>query len=129
MTNKTLLTNEIASQMEELKHLEVGSAQYETAVNGISKLFDKALEIDKLEAETRYKYDVLDEETDMKRKQLEADKHDRKIKNLLTGLGIGIPAGISVWGTLKSIEFEKFGSITTLAGKTHLNKVLNLFKK
>lgn len=129
MTNKTLLTNEIASQMEELKHLEVGSAQYETAVNGISKLFDKALEIDKLEAETRYKYDVLDEETDMKRKQLEADKHDRKIKNLLTGLGIGIPAGISVWGTLKSIEFEEFGSITTLAGKTHLNKVLNLFKK
>lgn len=129
MTNKTLLTNEIASQMEELKHLEVGSAQYETAVNGISKLFDKALEIDKLEAETRYKYDVLDEETDMKRKQLEADKHDRKIKNLLTGLGIGIPAGISVWGTLKSIEFETFGSITTLAGKTHLNKVLNLFKK
>lgn len=129
MTNKELLTSEIGSQMEELKHLEVGSEQYETAVNGISKLFDKALEIDKLEAEMQDRADAREMDACFKQQQLEADKHDRKIKNLLTGLGIGIPAGISVWGTLKSIEFEKFGSITTLAGKTHINKVLNLFKK
>lgn len=129
MTNKTLLTNEIASQMEELSHLEVGSTQYETAVNGITKLMDRALEIDRLEAEMQDKTDAREMDACFKQQQLDADKHDRKIKNLLTGLGIGIPAGISVWGTLKSIEFEKFGSITTLAGKTHLNKVLNLFKK
>lgn len=129
MTTKTVLTNEIESQLNELKHLEVGSEEYKATVDGITKLIDRSLEMDKLEAENSYKNDVLEAETNIKQQQLDADKHDRKIKNLLTGLSIGIPAGVSVWGTLKALKFEEVGTVTTLVGKTHLNKVFNLFKR
>ena len=129
MTTKTLLTNEIESQLDELKHVEVGSEEYKAAVDGITKLIDRSLEMDKLEEENRYRNDALAEEMNIKQQQLDADKHDRKIKNILTGLSIGIPAGVSVWGTLKALKFEEIGTVTTLVGKTQLTKIFNLFKR
>lgn len=129
MTTKTVLTNEIESQLNELKHLEVGSEEYKATVDGITKLIDRSLEIVKLEEENRYRNDALAEEMNIKQQQLDADKHDRKIKNILTGLSIGIPAGVSVWGTLKALKFEEIGTVTTLVGKTQLTKIFNLFKR
>ena len=45
MKNETMLHDEIKAELEELSKLEVGSDKYETAVNGISKLMDRAIEM------------------------------------------------------------------------------------
>lgn len=129
MTNEMILNEEIKDQMARLSHLEVGSDEYTKAVEGITKLYDRSITMYQIQNEAEFKEESRDMEHNLKQQELELDKHDRKIKNFLTGLGIGIPAGISVWATLSTFNFEKFGTISTLAGKTHLNKVLNLFKR
>ena len=50
MKVETMLHDEILNEFEELKKLEVGSDGYRAAVDGISKLLDRAIEYDKLDA-------------------------------------------------------------------------------
>lgn len=118
------LKNEILSQMDELKKIEVGSEQYEKVVNGVSKLYDKAIEFERIHSDNDLKYDNQEFEMDMKVKQMKNDERDRLIRNILTGLGLVIPAGLTVWGTIKSINFEKTGTLTTIMGRGFIQKLL-----
>lgn len=118
------LKNEILSQMDELKKIEVGSEQYEKVVNGVSKLYDKAIEFERIRSDNDLKYDNQEFEMDMKVKQMKNDERDRLIRNILTGLGLVIPAGLTVWGTIKSINFEKTGTLTTIMGRGFIQKLL-----
>lgn len=129
MKNKTMLHEEIQSELEELSKIEVGSEKYKVAVDGVSKLMDRAIEIDKLNADAQEKIESRETELDLKLKQMEEDKKDRKARNTIALVGIGIPAAVSIWGTLKTLKFEEVGTVTTLAGKEHLRKIFNLFKK
>ena len=113
MDNKALLNEEIQSEFERLKKMEIGSEEHKIAVEGVTKLMDRAIELDKLEQE----------QTD-KQEQMKEDKKDRLIKNCLTGAGIIIPSIITVWGTIKSINFEKDGTITTIMGRGFISKLL-----
>lgn len=113
MDMNKLLHGEIARELEKLKEMEVGSDQYEATVNGITKLWDRALEHEKT---------VIDEE--IKLKQLEEDKRDHLIKNILAGAGIVIPVATTVWGTIKSIKFEETGTITTIMGRGFIQNLL-----
>ena len=54
---------------------------------------------------------------------MEEEKKDRLIKNILTGAGIIIPLGVTVWGTLKTLKFEEEGTVTTLMGRGFINKL------
>ena len=119
----------IKDELEELRRFEVGTEEYTTAVNGITKLMNQAIEIEKLNSEIQEKIESRETELDLKLKQMEEEKKDRKVRNILAALGIGIPAVVSIWGTLKTLEFEKIGTITTMAGREHIRKVFNLFKK
>jgi hypothetical protein len=129
MKNETMLHEEIQGELEELSKLEVGSEKYKVAVDGVAKLMDRAIEIDKINADTQEKVESREAEIDLKLKQLEEDKKDRKVRNGIAIAGIGIPAVVSIWGTLKTLKFEEVGTVTTLAGREHLRKIFNLFKK
>lgn len=118
------LEDEILAEMDELKKMEVGSDTYKTTVDGISKLYDRAIEIDKMNLENDLKYDAQEFERDMRVKELDSEKKDRTVRNVLTGLGIAVPAGLTVWGTLKSFKFEETGTVTTLMGRGFINKLL-----
>lgn len=129
MKNETMLHEEIQSELDELSKIEVGSEKYKVAVDGVAKLMDRAIEIDKINADTQEKVESREAEIDLKLKQLEEDKKDRKVRNGIAIAGIGIPAVVSIWGTLKTLKFEEVGTVTTLAGREHLRKIFNLFKK
>ena len=118
--NETLLHEEIQAKLEALKDLEVGSEEYEKAVNAITKLMDRAVEIDKINLEA----DNSAFEHNYKMSQIKVDHKDRWIKNILSALGIAIPAGITIWGTLKSLKFEETGTVTTIMGRGFINKLL-----
>lgn len=125
MTVKNTFIEEIESQFEELGDLELGTEQYEKTVNGIAKLSDQLIELEKLEVER----EKMSDEYAIKTAQMEEDRKDRKVKNWLTGAGIVIPAGVAVWGTVKSIRFEKDGVITTLMGKGWINSMITKMKR
>ncbi len=129
MKNEHMLHEEIQAELEELKKIEVGSDEYKVAVDGVTKLMDRAIEIDKLNAEVQEKIESREVETDLKLKQMEEDKKDRRTRNGIAIAGIVIPSGVAIWGTLKTLKFEEIGTITTSAGREHVRKLFNLFKK
>ena len=129
MKNEHMLHEEIQAELEELKKIEVGSDEYKVAVDGVTKLMDRAIEIDKLNAEVQEKIESREVETDLKLKQMEEDKKDRRTLNGIAIAGIVIPSGVAIWGTLKTLKFEEIGTITTSAGREHVRKLFNLFKK
>ena len=124
MKVETMLHDEIRNEFEELKKLEVGSDVYRAAVDGISKLLDRAIEYDKLDAECNERSLNRGFEEDYKLQLAEDEKRDRRIKNGITIAGIVIPSLITIWGTIKSLNFEKEGTVTTIMGRGFINKLL-----
>ena len=126
MKNETMLHEEIQSEFEELKKIEVGSDKYKTAVDGLTKLMDRAIEIDKLNVSVEDRRDTRDVDAELKQEQLEADVKDRKVRNAISLAGIIIPTAVTIWGTLKSLKFEETGTVTTNSGRNFMNRI---FKK
>lgn len=144
MDIETLLHDEIESELQTLGELDAGSNEYKTVVDGLTKLLDKAIEMDKFniareekleerEFEKEQKLKQMEEERldreferNHKIKQMEEEKKDRLIKNGITVGGIVLPVIVTIWGTLKSLKFEETGTVTTLVGRGFIN---NLFRK
>jgi hypothetical protein len=71
------------------------------------------------------KIDAAAEEQNRRR---EDEKKDRLIRNVMTGVKDAAIIGVTIWGTVASINFEREGTLTTSAGRKHLNKILSWFK-
>ena len=126
MKNETLLHEEIESEFKELKKLEAGSEKYKLAVDGLTKLVDRAIEIDKLNDSAEDRREARDSDMEIKQQQLHEDVKDRKVRNGIAIAGIIIPTAVTIWGTLKSLKFEETGTITTNAGRNFISRI---FKK
>lgn len=113
MNVEELLHKEIAQEFEKLEGMEVGTDTYKTTVDGLTKLVDRAIEIDKINIDHEHNEKVHEHE-----------KKDSIIRHVLTGLGIAVPTATAVWGTLKSLKFETTGTVTTIFGRGWLNKLL-----
>lgn len=124
MKIETLLHDEIKSELEELKKIELGSEKYKVTVDGLTKLVDKAIEMDKLNIEVHEKVESRENDNDLKLKQMEEERKDRFVRNGIAVAGIVIPTMVTIWGTIKTIEFEKEGTITTIMGRGFINKLL-----
>jgi hypothetical protein len=97
---------EIDREINGLKEMEVGSEKLSNAVNDVTKLIDRKIEMDRAETEA---YEKAEE---------------RKAEQKNRWIGYAITVGTTLLGTIvtvscfhKSMEFEKTGTITTLAGK------------
>lgn len=124
MSIKTLLEEEIVNELDSLSKIELGTESYNNTVNGVTKLMDKKLEIEKLEVERDIQIKSQLREHSLKVEQMAEERKDRKVHYVLTGLGLAIPACITIWGTITSLEFEKEGTITTPIGRGFINKLL-----
>lgn len=124
MSTKKLLEEEIQSEIEEISKMEVGSVKHKAATEALAKLMDKYNEMDKLELEYQDKYDNREEDRRLKEKQLQHDKKDALVKNVLTGVSVVGGFALTIWGTCKSIKFEETGSFTTIMGRGFIQKLL-----
>lgn len=124
MKNEQLLHDEIKSEFECLKELEVGTEQYKVTVDELVKLVDRAIEIDKLNLEAEEKAKNREKDNDFKQQQMEEERKDRLIRNCISAAGIVIPSLLTIWGTLKTFKFEKDGTVTTMIGRGFINKLL-----
>lgn len=124
MSIKTLLDDEIREEIENLKDVEAGTDQHKAAVDALTKLLDRSIEMDKNDIEATDRYDRQKSETELKQKQIEEDRKDRIVKNVLTGISVIGGFGLTIWGTCKSIKFEETGTITTIMGRGFIQKLL-----
>ena len=120
---KKMLHEEIENQFDGLEGIEIGSEAYRNAVDGLSKLMDREIEISKLQAEREDKLESRAIETRLKNRQLIDDKTDKIIRNGLTAAGLVVTAGLTVWGTLKTFKFEETGTITSSIGRGFIQRL------
>lgn len=113
MNIETKLNEELVDELDHLSKMEVGSEEYTKTVEGWTKLADRAIEMERLNSENADKERTREEE-----------RIDRWIRHGLTAFGIILPVAVTIWGTVKSFEFEKEGTITTLMGRGFMNKLL-----
>ena len=126
MNIRNVLENEIENEFEELGKIEVGTDKYKSAVDGVTKLVDKAIDLEKFYIEMEDKVDARENEADLKAKQIKNDKRDQIVRNGIAIAGIVVPTAITIWGTLTTLKFEEVGTVTTNAGRAFMNR---LFKK
>ena len=144
----TLLREEIVSELEKLDDIEIGSDCYKVTVDGLVKLMDRAIEIDKMnigkeeqEAKRKDAKAATEFENKIKREQLENTKAiakfdnlfksrqmtdeqiDRIVRNCIAAAGIIVPSVITVWGALMSFKFEEEGTITTSVGRAFMSRL------
>lgn len=124
MSIHRLLSEEIQSELGELKKMKVGDEEYKTTVDGLTKLVDRAIEMERIDMENQEKAKNQEIDNDFKLRQIEEERKDRFVKNCIAVAGIALPSIITIWGTVKSIEFEKEGTITTIIGRGFINKLL-----
>lgn len=124
MDIQNLLCDEIQDEITHLRGLDVGTEAYKVTVDGVTKLVDRVIELEKIDVDTAEREKAREFEAEQKRKQLEKETKDRFIGNCIAVAGIVIPSVITIWGTLASFEFEKEGTVTTIMGRGFINKLL-----
>lgn len=124
MSIKTGLIEEFNSELEELKKMEVGTDEYKTSVEGITKLADRIIEIEKQEYENSARAIDRQVEMEFKEQQLIDEKRDRIIKNCLTGLSVVGGLGLTFVTAVMSMNFEREGTFTTEAGRGSIRQLL-----
>lgn len=113
MSMTTKLHVEIDDRFDDIAKLDPSSKEYSAAVDSVTKLMDRAIEIEKFEAsESRNE------------KQMKEDHKSRVVKNCID---VGLPVlslGVTTWMALTSLKFEENGSITTTIGRKTLDWIL-----
>lgn len=124
MRIETLLREEIEKEFDELSKLEVGTEKYKATVDGLTKLVDRAIDMDKFEAELQEKIESRMSDTEIKLQTAKDEKFNRIISHGINVVGIVLPVAVTIWGTKASFTFEKEGTISTLMGRGFINKLL-----
>ena len=108
-----LLEEDLVSEMEKLRTTPYDAKEYGTVADTVVKLMDRKIEMDKAESEQLFR-----------KQQLEDEKKDRLIKNIIGAAGVVLPLAVTIWGTKVSLKFEEEGTFTTIMGRGFINKLL-----
>ena len=122
-----LLLEEIEQEFNGLKDVEMGTEKYKASVDGLSKLLDRSIELRKIDYDRNDKESELDirsKDLELREQSDKYEKIDQLIRNGISIAGIVIPTVVTIWGTLKTFQFEEEGSITTNIGRGFINKLL-----
>lgn len=128
MCMEKMLDEEIKTEFEVLKNAKPGNETHKATVDSLTRLMDRAIELRKIDATAAEENTTRTIETDLKLKQMQDEKKDRLIKNIMMGTKDVAIIAVTIWGTVVSINFEREGTITTSAGRKHMNKMLSWFK-
>ncbi len=125
MDIEALLKREIEDEFEVFQNMTLGTEDYKMTIDGLTKLLDRHIELKKVDYDHEEKAKNREYDNQLKIKQMEEDQKDRWIKNGIAIASFVIPSLITIWGTKKSFEFEKTGTITTIMGRGFLNKLIS----
>lgn len=129
MSIKSSLIEEFEDQIKEVRKMELGTEQSKIAIDGITKLADRIIEIENHEEEESDKELARLRDDAFKSEQLAIDKRDRFIRNCIEGVKVVGGLGIATWAFVASMHFERDGKlITTEGGRSALKQLLRFVK-
>lgn len=112
MNMETYLYEEIENEFNALAKKEVGSPEHAKAVDSLTKLMDRAIEMEKVTTSAA-----------QNEQQMIEDRKSRLVKNLIDIGGVVLPLAVTVWGAKVSFKFEETGTITSAAGRQFIQKL------
>lgn len=124
MSVESQLKEEFDSGLEALKKLNPKSEEYKIILDGVLKIGDRLIEIDKFRSDIKLREVIQANEYTTKMETIDHEKHDSKMKNglmLFTTVGGWTVAGLAF---IASTNFERFATLTTEGGKSSLRQLL-----
>ena len=119
-----MLRDEFRVVLETLSKLNPSDEVYKEVLDNAIKLSRQISDLEKTRVEQHEKEESRHADLALRKQQIADDRKDRIVRNILTGAGIIVPTLVAIWGTVKSFEFEKEGTITTIMGRGFINKLL-----
>lgn len=125
MSIRTQLESEIEQELEVLEHVEMGSDVYRAGIDGITKLYDRLIQIEENEKNRENKEKNQEIEQILKETQLIQEKRIEWTNIVLNALKIIGGFGITAWAFIVSMKFEEEGHLhSTEGGKSVLRSIL-----
>ena len=124
MNIENLLYDAIETDFETLASATVGSEERRATVDELTRLLDRAIEMEKVNNDCVDKTEIRENDKLAKQQQFEDDKKDRLIRNITSAAGVVLPLLVTIWGTKVSLQFEKEGTFTTIMGRGFIQKLL-----
>lgn len=142
---KNSLKDEVLTELTNLSGMELGTEEYRVTIDGIAKLADRFIDLEKVENEdadkkarreledkrleaeiNKFEADIEEKvyDRELKSRQMDDERMDQWIKNGIAVFGIVVPLGVTIWGTVKTLKFEQEGTVTSLIGRGFINKLL-----
>lgn len=110
---KEQLSGEFRARLEQLGDAKLTSEEYKYATDGMSKIADRIIEIEKIEAEQA-----------LKAQQAKDEKRDKVIGRVMDGVKFVGGSLITIGCFVAAMNFEKEGTLTTQGGRNALSKLL-----
>ena len=123
MSIKDLLHEEIENRLSDLGRMDPKSDEYKAATDGVTKLMDRAIEMDKFDSECEKEARNREFDEEFRITQAKEERKDRIVKNIIAGAGVLLPIGLTIWGTKTSLKFEETGTVTTAVGRGFINRL------
>lgn len=124
---KEALDGEISTELEVLESMETNSEDYKIMVEGLTKLIDRSMELEKIEISKAQEAEKIKNEAEKIKFEAEQAKTNKIFQWIGYGIsaaGIVIPVAVTIWGTKVTLNFEKEGTVTTMMGRGFINKLL-----
>ena len=125
MSIKNELTEEFNDEVKGLRGLQLGSDEYKATVDGVTKLADRIIEIEKIEKDAKSKEVERESNDYLKMKQMEDDKKDRWARNSIEFVKVGGGLLAACCAFVLSMKFEEDGKLfSTEGGRSALRQLL-----
>lgn len=122
-----MLAETVAHHIDYIDGLTPGSEEYNKAISTLDTLYKPWLEIKKVESEYDDRISQRIHEKEVREAELEQkEKFDKLASGIQLGLGIlGVLVPTIGYGltTNQILRFEQTGTVTSLAGRNHFNKI------
>ena len=129
---KEALDGEISTELEVLESMETNSEDYKIMVEGLTKLIDRSMELEKIEigkAQEAEKIKLETKKIKFEAQQAKTNKIFQWVGYGISAAGIVIPVAVTIWGTKVTLNFEKEGTVTTMMGRGFINNINKLLPK
>ena len=125
MSIKNELTEEFNDEVKGLRGLQLSSDEYKATVDGVTKLADRIIEIEKIEKDAKSKEVERESNDYLKMKQMEDDKKDRWARNSIEFVKVGGGLLAACVAFVLSMKFEEDGKLfSTEGGRSALRQLL-----
>ena len=124
MSIKNELMEEFNDEVKGLRSLQLGSDEYKATVDGVTKLADRIIEIDKFQQEASAKQISQINENELKAAQMADEKKDRLIRNGIEVVKVVGGFAVAAWAFVARKKKKKEGTLTTEGGRSALRQLL-----